>query len=156
MSDFALLEKALATYESTKPPRLNAPFGRDEIPCPHPDPVHESGVVICMDCGEEIERPITHEKEWRYYGPGDGKRSSDPNRVQLRKKRREKYQQRCREYGLQRDDCYKSGRTVHTGHQRPNISGVILGKPSYSHVFSTRIRCLGNTRLQRTLFEFSN
>ena len=28
---------------------------------------------------------ITHEKEWRYYGPTDSRRNSDPNRVQIRK-----------------------------------------------------------------------
>jgi len=53
--------------------------------CEHTDVVSENGIVLCTDCGEEIDRPILHDKEWRYYGSTDSKRSSDPTRVHVRK-----------------------------------------------------------------------
>lgn len=53
--------------------------------CMHENAITEKGIIICIDCGEETQRKITHDKEWRYYGQGDNKNSSDPNRVQIRK-----------------------------------------------------------------------
>jgi len=82
MAEFALFEQALAEYE-TIVPQKEATVNQDN--CPHCDIVEENGIVLCTDCGEEIQRNITHEKEWRYYGPSDSKRFSDPNRVQMRK-----------------------------------------------------------------------
>lgn len=82
MSQFALFEKALAAYESCKPPTTSR---KESGGCGHADIVDEAGVVSCLECGEEIRRTITHEKEWRYYGSSDSRRSSDPNRVQIRK-----------------------------------------------------------------------
>lgn len=81
MSQFALFEKALAAYESTK---IEKDGGKANL-CQHVDIVDEGGVISCLECGEEIQRTITHEKEWRYYGSSDSRRSSDPNRVQIRK-----------------------------------------------------------------------
>jgi transcription initiation factor TFIIIB Brf1 subunit/transcription initiation factor TFIIB len=52
--------------------------------CPHHSIVNENGIQLCLDCGEEIKKDITHEKEWRYYGISDSK-SSDPNRAHARK-----------------------------------------------------------------------
>ncbi len=80
MSEFELFEQALTKYMISKP-------GKDagEKICKHQDIVDENGIIICTDCGEEIEKTIMHEKEWRYYGNSDNKRSSDPNRVQIRK-----------------------------------------------------------------------
>jgi len=45
----------------------------------------DNDITTCLDCGEEIKQEISHDKEWRYYGAIDSKRSSDPNRVQIRK-----------------------------------------------------------------------
>jgi transcription initiation factor TFIIIB Brf1 subunit/transcription initiation factor TFIIB len=53
--------------------------------CVHDNVIIEKGVGVCVECGEEINQKITHEKEWRYYGQSDNKHSSDPNRVQMRK-----------------------------------------------------------------------
>ena len=82
MSEFALFEQALAEYETKK-------IGLDIIisdeKCGHTDIVTENGIVSCLECGEQIHRTIMHEKEWRFYGHSDSKRSSDPNRVQMRK-----------------------------------------------------------------------
>ena len=83
MTEFALFEQALAKYETTVVPHEEK-HGIDDI-CTHCDIVEENGIILCTECGEEIQRNITHEKEWRYYGPSDSKRFSDPNRVQIRK-----------------------------------------------------------------------
>jgi len=52
------------------------------VGCEHTSRIEEDGLNICIDCGEELERRITHDKEWRYYGLT---RSSDPNRAHARK-----------------------------------------------------------------------
>ena len=53
--------------------------------CLHSDIIDENGLTICMDCGEEINRNISNDKEWRYYGRYDTKHNSDPTRVHQRK-----------------------------------------------------------------------
>jgi transcription initiation factor TFIIIB Brf1 subunit/transcription initiation factor TFIIB len=53
--------------------------------CPHKNRTENGGAILCVDCGEEIEKNITHDKEWRYYGQSDTKHISDPNRCQARK-----------------------------------------------------------------------
>ena len=53
--------------------------------CLHEEIITENGVLTCIDCGEILRKNILHEKEWRYYGNTDSKRTSDPNRVQIRK-----------------------------------------------------------------------
>lgn len=83
MTDFALFEKALAEYKTTKN-QTNEDIN-NKNKCKHNDIVKENGIKSCLECGEQIERDIMHEKEWRFYGHSDSKRSSDPNRVQLRK-----------------------------------------------------------------------
>lgn len=82
MSEFDLFDKALEVYQITK--TENNTLKHCKI-CTHIDKVDENGTVSCLDCGEVIRRDITHEKEWRFYGHSDSKRSSDPNRVQMRK-----------------------------------------------------------------------
>ena len=84
MSDFALFEQALAQFESTQIFDDDEEYDEDNI-CDHTDLVNENGVTNCLDCGEQIHKNITHEKEWRFYGSSDNKRTSDPNRVQMRK-----------------------------------------------------------------------
>lgn len=94
MSNFELYNQELETYENTYAENTHEPISdsdsdseSDEIyNCQHTeDTVQVNGIVSCLDCGEELERTIMHEKEWRYYGSADSSRSSDPNRVQLRK-----------------------------------------------------------------------
>lgn len=53
--------------------------------CLHENCFEELGMVVCSDCGQEIQKNVFSDKEWRYYGPSDNKRASDPNRVHLRK-----------------------------------------------------------------------
>lgn len=54
-------------------------------PCKHGRVTELSGALLCLDCGEEIEKKISQDKEWRFYGQSDTKHSSDPNRCQMRK-----------------------------------------------------------------------
>lgn len=77
-TDFDLFEQALNVYNETN---INTKINE----CPHKDIIDENGIKSCLDCGEQLERKIMHEKEWRFYGHSDSKRSSDPNRVQVRK-----------------------------------------------------------------------
>ena len=88
MSDFKLFEQALNEYENnkiTKQDLNKKDEDEDEELCSHLEVVNENGTITCIDCGEELKKTILHEKEWRYYGSTDTKRSSDPNRVQQRK-----------------------------------------------------------------------
>lgn len=79
MSEFALFDQAIAEYE------MNIKKEEKTDKCNHTDLVDENGITSCLDCGEQIMRSIMHEKEWRFYGNSDSKRSADPNRVQMRK-----------------------------------------------------------------------
>lgn len=76
MSDFKLFEQALTSFIEENDSTNS---------CKHSDTVEENDITICLECGEQIRKTIMHEKEWRFYGQSDGKRSSDPNRVQMRK-----------------------------------------------------------------------
>jgi transcription initiation factor TFIIIB Brf1 subunit/transcription initiation factor TFIIB len=58
---------------------------KDNIECIHKNISNENSIVLCIDCGKELEKSIFQDKEWRYYGQSDNKRSSDPNRVHIRK-----------------------------------------------------------------------
>lgn len=114
MSDFELYNKALNEYDKntaddkSKCQHLNVD---DEgvycldcgitytSTCLHTDLCEEKGTVVCVDCGEETKKKISHEKEWRYYGSFDTKKASDPNRVQTRKSSEEHIQGRG-EHGI--------------------------------------------------------
>lgn len=54
-------------------------------PCEHSNTILDSGTVYCSECGKEMTKNVIFEKEWRFYGQSDYKRTSDPNRVQARK-----------------------------------------------------------------------
>lgn len=60
-------------------------FSGDEKECPHTNQVNESGTLLCCDCGLAISTIISYEKDWRYYGSDDTRKSSDPNRCHIRK-----------------------------------------------------------------------
>lgn len=53
--------------------------------CKHERAVENSGSLMCLDCGEEIEKTVVYDKEWRYYGHADTKHRTNPNRCQTRK-----------------------------------------------------------------------
>lgn len=86
MSDFSLFNQALEEYKKTKVTDEEVKSEEESSTgCFHNNIISEKGVNVCVDCGEEVQNNITHEKEWRYYGQSDTKHSSDPNRVQMRK-----------------------------------------------------------------------
>ena len=81
MSDFELFDKLFAQQEK----QTSSESDETDDVCLHKNQTEASGAVLCLDCGEEIEKNIVHDKEWRYYGQSDTKHSSDPNRCQIRK-----------------------------------------------------------------------
>lgn len=83
MTDFSLFEKVLSNYEEETQEQSHTSY--TDTDCNHNEVTYEGGMITCDDCGEELSKTIQHEKEWRYYGPSDTKRGSDPNRVQMRR-----------------------------------------------------------------------
>ena len=53
--------------------------------CPHLTLVNEAGAILCRDCGHERSKVMSYEKDWRYYGSDDTRKSSDPTRCHIRK-----------------------------------------------------------------------
>ena len=53
--------------------------------CSHINTVNESGTYLCRDCGVELSKVMSYEKDWRYYGSDDTRKNSDPNRCHIRK-----------------------------------------------------------------------
>ncbi len=82
MTDFELFNKAMEVFNKEK--HENNIHTCNEN-CLHTELSKDNGFLTCILCGEVITPNITHDKEWRYYGVGDNKRMSDPNRVQIRK-----------------------------------------------------------------------
>lgn len=64
-------------------------FDEDDINekgrCSHKNIVNESGTYLCSDCGLELSKVMSYEKDWRYYGSDDTRKNSDPNRCHIRK-----------------------------------------------------------------------
>lgn len=57
----------------------------EETDCPHRNQIVENNTKVCLECGIMIDKDISYEKEWRYYGMSDTKHNSDPNRCNIRK-----------------------------------------------------------------------
>jgi transcription initiation factor TFIIIB Brf1 subunit/transcription initiation factor TFIIB len=53
--------------------------------CTHANLVNEMGTMLCSDCGVELKKIMSYEKDWRYYGTEDTRKNSDPNRCHIRK-----------------------------------------------------------------------
>lgn len=92
MSEFELFNEALVQYKKAKPitdktqsDESESESESDNSSCIHENVITEKGANVCIDCGVEIQRKITHNKEWRFYGQTDTRRVSNPNRVQMRK-----------------------------------------------------------------------
>lgn len=80
MSDFNIFENILNSYdEKTGSGKTN-----DTCGCLHETTVLENGIVTCTHCGEEIDKPLSYTKDWRYYNSAETRRS-DPTRVHARK-----------------------------------------------------------------------
>ena len=83
MDSFDLFHNALKDVEETTNGEGSKP--EHEEVCCHENIIYDNGVKICEDCGAEIVRDISYNKEWRYYGSSDTKHNSDPSRCQKRK-----------------------------------------------------------------------
>ena len=80
-TDFAEFDRFLEAVTDPSKVMSDKPIAR----CAHKELVTENGARTCVECGEQLQKHILHDKEWRYYGAADGRKSSDPNRVQIRK-----------------------------------------------------------------------
>jgi transcription initiation factor TFIIIB Brf1 subunit/transcription initiation factor TFIIB len=67
------------TYSDNSRPKISATM------CLHENTIENAGTVLCVECGEEIEKSVVYDKEWRYYGHMDTKHKTNPNRCQSRK-----------------------------------------------------------------------
>ena len=74
-SDFDLFDEFLS--EKT--------LENDSSQCKHLNASLSGYISVCLDCGEEMSKNVSQDKEWRYYGQSDTKHSSDPNRCQMRR-----------------------------------------------------------------------
>jgi len=84
MDDFTGFDEAMQAYENNKKTNTEK-CGNITGKCLHTETVKENDIISCCACGEVIKKVIANEREWRYYGSQDSKRSSDPSRVQIRK-----------------------------------------------------------------------
>ena len=57
----------------------------EKTDCNHEDQEKIAGTITCNLCGLQLVKGLTQDQEWRNYGITDGKKTSDPNRVQQRK-----------------------------------------------------------------------
>jgi transcription initiation factor TFIIIB Brf1 subunit/transcription initiation factor TFIIB len=57
----------------------------DEKVCPHTSLMMEGCHKICEACGALMNKEISFEKDWRFYGNGDTRYQNDPNRCHGRK-----------------------------------------------------------------------
>lgn len=89
--EFDLYEDAFKKYEldivsSTKPSIKNNILNiMHNSLCMHTDLVTENEIISCLECGEIVQKIITHEQEWRCFSATDSRKSADPNRVQQRR-----------------------------------------------------------------------
>lgn len=87
MSEFELYELAIKQYEQSisSEEKTSDEDIQERYNCDHKNIKYEKGMNICTDCGLEISEIVSHNKEWRFYGQSDNCRTSDPNRVIVRK-----------------------------------------------------------------------
>lgn len=78
MTDFLI-------FDTIKQEKREDEIFLEEGTCVHPSTIIENGILLCVECGEELTKNIITDKEWRYYGHSDNKHTSDPNRCQARK-----------------------------------------------------------------------
>jgi len=60
-------------------------FDLESEDCAHKEIINDNGIVSCVECGMEVSKIVSYEKDWRYYGSDDTRKNSDPNRCHIRK-----------------------------------------------------------------------
>jgi transcription initiation factor TFIIIB Brf1 subunit/transcription initiation factor TFIIB len=78
--DFKLFEEVYMSEAVENPITTTTP---EE--CQHPRILMENSHKICENCGILMNKDLSFEKEWRFYGLNDTKHHNDPNRCHLRK-----------------------------------------------------------------------
>ncbi len=80
-NDFELFKQALELYEqeTTKSNTLV------DTSCEHTNIITEKGISTCEECGEELERALSFDKEYRFNSPSEMKNVADPNIVNISK-----------------------------------------------------------------------
>ena len=82
MDHFALFEQYISACDESITPSKKKEY---DDSCKHSNILEENGIKVCTECGIEITRDITYDKEWRYYGASDTRHNTDPNRCHARK-----------------------------------------------------------------------
>jgi transcription initiation factor TFIIIB Brf1 subunit/transcription initiation factor TFIIB len=80
MSDFETFAEIMKTYEKQKKVEK---VSETQV-CSHQNTINEKGLIVCVDCGEEIQEKISLDKDWRYYGQSGDAQDEEIARVQLR------------------------------------------------------------------------
>jgi transcription initiation factor TFIIIB Brf1 subunit/transcription initiation factor TFIIB len=112
MTDFELFKQALDRYNCLTDVKNE---------CEHLDIKDEGGVVLCLDCGEELKRELSFDKEWRYYGSEDTRRGTDPNRCQIRK--------------LEDRSIYKDVENMGFGEKITNVANTIYTQATQGKIY---------------------
>jgi transcription initiation factor TFIIIB Brf1 subunit/transcription initiation factor TFIIB len=73
------------TYDFFKMPSVSTKEPQIKDECLHKNIILENVTKICTECGVVIDKDLSYDKEWRYYGMMDTKHTSDPNRCNIRK-----------------------------------------------------------------------
>lgn len=76
-----LFSKLNAIIEKETPP----PKQEENSICKHDHILNNSKSIFCKDCGLQLSKDCSWEKEWRFYGSSDTKHQTDPNRCSFRK-----------------------------------------------------------------------
>ncbi len=106
--------------------------------CSHTSIINESGVDICVDCGETIQLE-TFDTEWRYYADTDNK-SYDPSRCQYRKVQDKGIKKDLEKLGFSREIIDKSDyyyqKVTQGDIKRSKLrKGIMFACVFYSHKF---------------------
>jgi transcription initiation factor TFIIIB Brf1 subunit/transcription initiation factor TFIIB len=132
MSEFKLLDEVLSNYNNLRFSDKDTTIGitqQIEKICLHENVIDENGGKLCTECGIELQKNISLEKEWRYYGANDTKHTSDPNRCHMRKIEERSILKDVEPYGfapkvVSRADIYYkevTGGKIYRGNSRKSI-----------------------------------
>jgi len=83
MDNFSLFDCALNEYKTREASDSQTPLKINC--CRHINTLADGTTTLCEDCGEELKRDLSYDKEWRYYGAQDTRHNTDPNRCHIRK-----------------------------------------------------------------------
>lgn len=83
MTDFKIFEEAYIKEKERTTVELESTNKQSE--CLHTNILLENSHKICENCGILLNKDLSFEKEWRFYGVNDTKHHNDPNRCHYRK-----------------------------------------------------------------------